>query len=291
MSKAPSARLFFPSPSIASRVFVGVTRDTRGLVLSDRQRFNYYPATPMSLISWFFEGAAHLVEECTDGKPSVLGPPLPRLSISGPRRSPTISWSPGPVHAMTVAFFPESLARLIGTAPERLPGRSQALENVATSLLLSVCQMVMTDPGLEPFQRFAHLLEPLWTGPRASETRTVALMTDWVRSHIARAASSKPGRGMRQFQRLIKTWTGQSNRELQLFARTERAFLLGVEGRAEGRLDLAGIAASAGYADQSHLSREIRRVTGLSPGRLDEMIANEEPFWFYRLIAEQFGGW
>jgi AraC-like DNA-binding protein len=34
------------------------------------------------------------------------------------------------------------------------------------------------------------------------------------------------------------------------------------------RVELAGAAAIAGYADQSHLSREARRLTGLSPRQL-----------------------
>jgi len=42
----------------------------------------------------------------------------------------------------------------------------------------------------------------------------------------------------------------------------------------------------AGFADQSHMGREVRRVTGLAPGRLDDLIASDEAFWFYRLIGE-----
>jgi len=34
------------------------------------------------------------------------------------------------------------------------------------------------------------------------------------------------------------------------------------------RVELAGAAAAAGYADQSHLSREARRLSGLSPRQL-----------------------
>jgi transcriptional regulator GlxA family with amidase domain len=35
-----------------------------------------------------------------------------------------------------------------------------------------------------------------------------------------------------------------------------------------GRDDLAGLAFEAGYADQAHLSRETRRLAGLSPAGL-----------------------
>lgn len=38
--------------------------------------------------------------------------------------------------------------------------------------------------------------------------------------------------------------------------------------RAAPRVELAGAAALAGYADQSHLSRETRRLAGMSPREL-----------------------
>lgn len=59
--------------------------------------------------------------------------------------------------------------------------------------------------------------------------------------------------------------------------------------RDEKSLDLAGLASDAGFADQSHMGREVRRVTGLTPRRLDELVASDEAFWFYRLIGDWFG--
>jgi hypothetical protein len=37
-------------------------------------------------------------------------------------------------------------------------------------------------------------------------------------------------------------------------------------------------------SDQSHMGREIRRLTGLSPGKLNQLMATHETFWFYRLL-------
>ena len=47
---------------------------------------------------------------------------------------------------------------------------------------------------------------------------------------------------------------------------------------------LADLAAEAGFSDQSHMGREIRRVSGWPPGRLDALMRTEEAFWFYRLV-------
>jgi AraC-like DNA-binding protein len=44
----------------------------------------------------------------------------------------------------------------------------------------------------------------------------------------------------------------------------------------------ANVAAEAGYADQSHLCRELRRYTGLSPQQLWRGMPNDEALWVYR---------
>ena len=115
MSCSSSSRLLLPRCAPASGVFAAVERDTRALALSDAERFNYYPATPLAVVSWIFEGALHPVQMVgtATGEPA-LSAPLPRLTLAGPQRRPRASWAPGPVHALSVAFRPEDLARLTG---------------------------------------------------------------------------------------------------------------------------------------------------------------------------------
>lgn len=290
MPSAASARLLLPRPALTACVFVGVERDTRGMALSDDQRFNYYPATPMSMVSWIFEGTLHMVEEHgADGHPA-LGPPLPRLVLSGPQRRPVASWSPGPVHALSVAFYPEALGQLIGIGAEFLVDRILPLEEVVSGPLLAACQaLLVPEAGAAAFHRLEDRLEPLWSGPRPREARLAPLMGDWVRSLAMRAALSKAGRGVRQTQRRIKGWTGLSHRDLQLFARVEEVAVRAAQNREDGGLDLVGLAGDLGFADQSHMGREVRRLTGLSPGRLNGLMATHEAFWFYRLLDESFG--
>jgi AraC-like DNA-binding protein len=52
---------------------------------------------------------------------------------------------------------------------------------------------------------------------------------------------------------------------------------------AEGPVNWAELAADTDYADQSHLCRETRRMTGFSPDDLRRRIGSEEAFWAYRL--------
>ena len=70
----------------------------------------------------------------------------------------------------------------------------------------------------------------------------------------------------RQLQRRFTERIGYGPKTFQRIARFQRALgQLGREGAGPG---LAGAAASAGYADQAHLTRETRRLAGLSPREL-----------------------
>ena len=71
-------------------------------------------------------------------------------------------------------------------------------------------------------------------------------------------------------------------RELRGFGRAEQAFFRALAG-GEGPVRWTDVAADAGYADQSHLCRETRRVTGFPPDELRQRIADDESFWIYRL--------
>jgi AraC-like DNA-binding protein len=68
----------------------------------------------------------------------------------------------------------------------------------------------------------------------------------------------------RALQRRFSDHVGYGPKTLQRVLRFQR--FLGA--LAAPRVTLASAAAVAGYADQAHLSREVRRLSGLTPGRL-----------------------
>jgi AraC-like DNA-binding protein len=68
----------------------------------------------------------------------------------------------------------------------------------------------------------------------------------------------------RQLRRRFTEEVGYGPKTLQRILRFQRAV---AELRSD-RVELAGAAATAGYADQAHLSRESRRLAGLSPREL-----------------------
>lgn len=95
---------------------------------------------------------------------------------------------------------------------------------------------------------------------------------------------SQSGASLRQLQRTVRRLTGQSYRQLQLYQRTEQAFGQLTQSAEHSASRWASLAAESGYADQSHLGREVRRMTGFSPARLEAMMQADEAFWFYRLL-------
>lgn len=99
------------------------------------------------------------------------------------------------------------------------------------------------------------------------------------------AALSPSGRSLRQIQRRVKAATGVPLKRLQTYSKAEEAFALALRN---GSDDLAGIAADAGYSDQSHMGRQVRAQTGFTPTQLMRGFESDEAFWSYRLMGERY---
>ena len=105
----------------------------------------------------------------------------------------------------------------------------------------------------------------------------------WAQALAMRAATSASGRSLRQIERRVKAWAGVPMRELRAVSRAERAFMAVAERDLGSTVNWAEIAADTDYADQSHLCRETRRLSGFSPEELRRRSETEEAFWPYRL--------
>ena len=280
MTHIPRAALFLPKPALGTCVFAAVERDTCHVQLSDAQRFNYYPATPMVLLSWIFTGSLHMVSAPFTTQ-ACLGASLPRLVFSGPQQYPCASWSPGMVHALSVAFYPDAMARLLNRPIAAWTNAIVAAEEVLPpALYAAFAEVFDLAPDVAPFSAIQSVLQLWWQGvPRIS---TAPRLAAWVRSLATRAAFSQAGCSLRQWQRRVKASMGQSCRDLQRWAVVEDAFVH--PASASASQDWLTVAHEVGFADQSHLGRAVRRVTGLPPQQLRYQIDHEESFWFYRLI-------
>jgi AraC-like DNA-binding protein len=82
-------------------------------------------------------------------------------------------------------------------------------------------------------------------------------------SHSVSSTAHQLGLSSRQLQRILATTTGLTPKAFQRVARLQ-AFLR----QAERGIPLATAGAIAGYADQSHLTREVRALSKVTPARL-----------------------
>lgn len=129
--------------------------------------------------------------------------------------------------------------------------------------------------------------------PRAARTLVDALLTDsldhrlvhqlWPRLAIddrvargLRSLASQPNRPVdeiahdcalspRQFRRVVRQVSGLSPKTLQRVSRLHRVIAI---TRQHPETPLSMVAASAGYADQSHLARDARKLADLTPQQL-----------------------
>jgi len=126
-------------------------------------------------------------------------------------------------------------------------------------------------------------LEPRWQAARAhGETRT-NVVGDWVRALSAQATAVGWGQSARNIERRIKAWAGQPLRRLRRLNRVEQSFFEARARMQAGKLSWADIAAWGGYADQAHLCRDMREITGHSPSELARKVEEDESYWAYRI--------
>jgi AraC-like DNA-binding protein len=276
------AYLILPRTSLSSLLFAAIVRDTRGVQLTADEQFNFFPASPLCAVTWVREGSIHLV----DAAGTIDLVPLPKIFATGPCSRPLVSWSASPVYAMSVGIYPDAWGVLTGVDATGLSDRSRRLDEVLAGDLLEIFNAIAeTDDFRAGFDLIQARLEGLWWEVRPKHFAPWLRLENWTRALAARAVVSGTGHSARQIQRRIRSWTGHSLRELRLHARVEGLF---ARSRSAGQnVSLAEVAADAGYADQSHMGREVRRITGVSPARMKGLIRTDKRYWFYRLLGKR----
>lgn len=274
-------RLWLPPLALAGCVRGVMMRDTRGRGLDAVQRENYFPATPLVSLFWWAEGSSEWL-----ATPGFSAPPPERrhapVMFAGPFTLPTHTRNPGEVQAFKLLMLPDAFTALTGTALDRHVNRvADACEVLPSDWLGWAQALSAAADDAERLRLLEDFLLPRWQalGTQRPGHRYAA----WTEALALRAATSAAGRSLRQLERRIKAWAGLPLRELRAVSRAEAAFYAVAAAEAQPGFNWADIAAETDYADQSHLCRETRRLTGFSPEELRRRIAVEEAFWAYRL--------
>lgn len=284
-------QLWLPRASLASCLRGAMARDTRGLQLTDWQRLSHFPASNFCCISWWFEGTSELLPEGAPVHPDSPRQPIPGphalgrpVLVSGPFTRPSASWTPGAVHGMMLLLLPDALHAMTGLSPQPLINRFVPATDVLPPDWVGLCADVLH--AADDNQRVALIeafVEPRWRQARPRHWLGSQHVGDWVQALALRAATSGPGRSLRQVERRIKHWAGLPLRDLQGLHRAERAFAQGMAAHRAGPVNWAEMADAMGYADQPHMCRVTRRVTGFTPEELRRLVDHDERLWAYRL--------
>jgi AraC-like DNA-binding protein len=176
--------------------------------------------------------------------------------------------STGRAHCMQIDFTPLGAYRFFAMPMRELWAQAVALDQV--DRLDALSEQLYDAPDwtrrfalLDGFvrQRLATARPPsssiAWAwrqlATSAGRVRVAALATEigWSRKHLAERFTIEVGAGPKTVARILR------------FARARRTIDAGVQAR--GQIDWAGLAAEWGYADQAHLIREFRAMSGVTP--------------------------
>jgi len=272
------SQLILPPTVLASCIAGCIVRDTRMTDLTEADRVNYFPASPLFTVTLTLAGQIHVAEEIIPLDELRDLPPAPKHLFAKPCTQPHISWNPGPLLAITIAFFPDAWKRLGG----QLDGHPPEALRHALSLLEA-------EPIDGTWPKFWQAMSEQWTnrasGKQLADWAGSGRLKDWTVHLMGQLSETSAGRSLRSAQRRLQSWTGHNRQTLEFFAKVEEVHRLVKEDPNNTPVDLA---ADAGFADQSHMGRALKRATGFSPMDLNQKIATEEAFWCYRLLGERF---
>jgi len=130
-------------------------------------------------------------------------------------------------------------------------------------------------------------MAPRWRALQETPTHLASLHRigrHWFEQLAWQAMQWRRTQSPRQVERRIKAMSGRSLREWRSLVRTEGLFFA-ARARYEAGLpfDWAGLAHDEGFADQAHLVRAAKRITGFCPTEFARRYAEDESFWMYRL--------
>jgi AraC-like DNA-binding protein len=192
------------------------------------------------------------------------------VTVAGPATRPvTVRLAPGSV-TMGVRFLPGAAPPIVGVSAAELRDLNVAVADVWGRAGETVAARVAETTDWPA--RLGVLVGAV------SDRLDNAPAVDPVGTGLAARLAERPGQPLRrladdialserQLRRRVEGAVGYSPRTLARIVRFQH-FLRAARSSPRRRVDLAGLAAATGYADQAHLTRESRRLGGLPPAAL-----------------------
>jgi AraC-like DNA-binding protein len=192
-----------------------------------------------------------------------------RLVVAGPATGPAPAALPAGAAAAGVRFRVGAAGSALGVPARELRDLNIELEDIWGARRARRIAARLERAGT-PGAAVAALVSAVHerlppAGQLDGLVRAAALRAAAPRTAVERVASEL-GLGERQLRRRFADAVGYGPKTLQRVLRFQR-FLALAEREGEAA-DLAALAFAAGYADQAHLTRECRRLSGLTPSAL-----------------------
>ncbi|GAB3444198.1 helix-turn-helix domain-containing protein [Massilia solisilvae] len=245
----------------------------------DQPRLNRFPAMVYCGVTMLTEGQVAVLGE-EDGALAHM----PDWIVFGPRTRPVTSVTLAPLRCVSVIFYPDAFALLTGRAPAQLQDRDEPASSWLPAEWGEWPQALRARAQDEAAQAqwIESWLLPRWLDARKHWNRKLGESLRQLARRGVAATVRTLGVGERQMQRQYRAQVGLTPAQARRLQRMNEAVYALRNGAAEGET-LAALAAELGYADQAHMARELRALTGLPPSRLEQHIGSDPDYWPYRL--------
>jgi AraC-like DNA-binding protein len=170
--------------------------------------------------------------------------------VAGPDTAPEVATSPAGVR-----FCAVRLADGLGPAVLGVPADELTDRQVPLAALWPASEVRRLAESADPLAALETAVARRWRSP---EPEMVALAAGARAGRRVGAIAGALGLSARQLQRRCRTSFGYGPKMLTRVLRLQRALELARRGR-----PFADVSATAGYADQAHLSREVRALAGV----------------------------
>jgi AraC-like DNA-binding protein len=272
-------------PSLHGALVALASRDTSKLSLSSAQRLSHFPASPLVTISWFRGVDVGLVERDADGP--GWRPFGARLVIAGSQSRPAVSWAPTTGCGYTACFNPDAAQALFDLDLAAIQDRFVPVEQAISDRFAPLWEALLASDESDPLAVLENHLAPRWQalqGRTSAQPSIRQLGRHWVERLAWQAHAWGRVHSARHVERRIKSFSGRSMREWQALVKTEGLFFAARDRYEAGQpFDWAALAQDEGFADQAHMSRAAKRLTGFSPSEFAQRFIEDESFWLYRL--------
>lgn len=183
--------------------------------------------------------------------------------VSGLHTRPAVIHHGGWQRGVSLSLTVRGARALLGVPAGELAGELVSLPEVAPHLA-DLPEMIAESPDGSTVtralvERLARADEP---GPRADVGRALALI---ARGRQVHEVADEQGWSRRHLQDLVRAECGLTPRDLRRVARLARSRRALVMAARSGRVVVADVAASTGYADHAHMTREWVALGGCTP--------------------------